>query len=99
MPESLTAELIDLRDRVRAFIEDDLQPLEATLGEDATAPVPDEIRRRVRERSRECGFFQMTQPRAFGGSEAGPMAFDAASTRRCNGANPCGSGLLASAPC
>lgn len=74
MPESLTAELIDLRDRVRAFIEDDLQPLEATLGEDATAPVPDEIRRRVRERSRECGFFQMTQPRAFGGSEAGPLA-------------------------
>jgi acyl-CoA dehydrogenase len=74
MPESLSPDLVELRDRVRAFIEDDLRPLEAALGDDATAPVPDETRQRVRERSRALGLFQMTQPSAFGGSESGPLA-------------------------
>lgn len=73
MPESLSPELIDLRDRVQTFIDDDLGPLETALGDDATASAPEETRRKVRERSRELGFFQMTQPRAFGGSEAGAL--------------------------
>lgn len=74
MPESLTPDLIELRDRVHAFVEDDLRPLETALGDDATASVPDQTRGRVRDRSRELGFFQMTQPQAFGGSGAGPLA-------------------------
>ena len=74
MPESLTPELNELRDRVQAFVDDDLRPLEGALGDDDAVPVPDETRRRVRERSRALGLFQMTQPRAFGGSEAGPLA-------------------------
>ncbi|MPZ99632.1 MAG: hypothetical protein GEU80_09920 [Dehalococcoidia bacterium] len=74
MPESLPPDLVDLRDRVQAFIDDDLRPLDDALGDDANAPVPSETRQRVRERSRELGFFGMTQPKAFGGSQAGPLA-------------------------
>jgi acyl-CoA dehydrogenase len=73
MPESIGPELEALRDRVRAFIEDDLRPLEAGLGDDSEA-VPEETRRRVRERSRELGLFQMTQPPEFGGTNTGPLA-------------------------
>ncbi|MBM3139551.1 MAG: acyl-CoA dehydrogenase [Chloroflexi bacterium] len=74
MPESLTPELVALRDRVQSLIDDDLRPLEAALGDDLEAAVPEETRARVRERSRELGLFAMTQPRAFGGNEAGPLA-------------------------
>lgn len=72
MPESLPPELVALRDRIRAFVEDDLRPLEAGLQPDA--PAPPDVRQRVRERSRELGLFGMTQPRSAGGNEAGPLA-------------------------
>ena len=72
MPESIGAELEQLRDRVQAFINDDLQPLEAALGE--ADSVPEDTRRQVRERSRELGLFQMTQPEEFGGYYTGPLA-------------------------
>ncbi len=72
MPESIGAELEQLRDRVQAFIEDDLRPLEAALGE--ANSVPEDTRRQVRERSRELGIFQMTQPEEFGGANTGPLA-------------------------
>ncbi len=74
MPESLTPELVALRDRVQAFVDDDLRPLEDALGDDPDPAVPDDTRRRVRERSRELGLFQMTQPAAFGGASTGPLA-------------------------
>ena len=70
MPESLPADLVDLRDRLTAFGAE-LRALGAGLGEDG---VPDEIRAKVRERSKELGFFGMMQPREVGGSEAGPLA-------------------------
>jgi alkylation response protein AidB-like acyl-CoA dehydrogenase len=72
MPESIGAELEQLRDRVQAFIDDDLKPLEAALGE--ADSVPEDTRRQVRERSRELGLFQMTQPEEFGGVNTGPLA-------------------------
>ena len=72
MPESLPPDLVALRDRIRAFVDDDLSPLERDL--DPDAPVPADVRQRVRERSRELGLFGMTQPREFDGSEAGPLA-------------------------
>ena len=74
MPESLPVELVELRDRVAAFAEGELRPLEAGLGEDPDAALPDEFARQVRARSRELGLFGMTQPREVGGSEAGPLA-------------------------
>ncbi len=72
MPESLPPDLVALRDRMRAFVEADLLPLEASLEPDA--PAPSDIRQRVRVRSKELGLFGMTQPRSAGGSEAGPLA-------------------------
>ena len=74
MPESLTPDLLSLRDRAQAFIDDELRPLERTLGDDVNAPVPDDTRRQVRESSRDAGFFGMTQPVEFGGASASPMA-------------------------
>jgi acyl-CoA dehydrogenase len=74
MPESLNPQLCALRDEVHAFIEHDLRPLEASLDEDPEAAVPEEARERVRARARELGIFGMTQPEAFGGSAAGPLA-------------------------
>lgn len=73
MPEAIGAELEALRARVQAFIDDDLRPLEAALG-DGDGAVPDETRHRVRERSRELGLYQMTQPVEFGGVQTGPLA-------------------------
>ena len=72
MPESLPPDLVALRDRIRAFVDDDLRPLEDGLDTDASTPV--EVRQIVRERSKELGLFGMTQPRSVGGSEAGPLA-------------------------
>ena len=69
MPESLSPELIALRDRVDALARDALVPLtqDETL-DDA------ERRTRVREASQAAGLFRMTQPKEFGGLAAGPLA-------------------------
>ena len=76
MPDSLTPELLQLRSDVEAFTENDLRPLEEDL--DPVAPVPREVSRKVVEASRERGLFGMTQPRDFGGSEAGPLSLTVA---------------------
>ncbi len=78
MPESLGPELVALRERVQAFINDDLRPLEEALGDDYEAAIPDDMRRRVRDWSREVGLFAMTQPVEFGGIGAGPLALTVA---------------------
>ncbi len=81
MPESLPPDLVDLRDRLRAFIEE-MRALEGDLDdggvEGGDGPAPEDVRRRVRERSKELGFFGMTQPVEFGGSEAGALAMTVA---------------------
>lgn len=102
MPESLAPEHIELRDRSREFIHTTLAPLES--GIDPGAPIPREVRRQVIEASRAAGFFGMTQPEAYGGTEAGPLAMTvvretlAAANLRLSGAvfGP-GPGVLATA--
>jgi len=76
MPESLPAELLELRARIEAFARDELAPLAASL--DPESDVPKEVAREVRERSRAKGLFQLTQPAAFGGAGAGPLALTVA---------------------
>jgi acyl-CoA dehydrogenase len=70
MPESLAPETQELRGRARALTEA-IRSCEAALqaGEDPTA-----VRAQVAARAREAGIFGMTQPRAVGGTEAGPLA-------------------------
>lgn len=76
MPESLPADLLDLRARLEAFVEGELKPREAGL--DDESPAPADVARQVRERSRALGFYGMTQPAEFGGTEAGPLAMTVA---------------------
>ena len=72
MPESLTPEQLDLRDRVNAFMTDEVSPLEESI--DANEPVPEEARRQVRERSRAAGIYGLTQPVEYGGTYSGAVA-------------------------
>ena len=65
MPESLPPELQRLRDDTAALARDVLAP----LGED-----PAGHRGRIVAASKEAGLFSMTQPRAFGGTEANTLA-------------------------
>ncbi len=59
MPEQLTKELLVLRDRATQF----------------TRQLPAlQSRRDAISAARQAGFFQMTQPRRYGGSAAGPLA-------------------------
>lgn len=78
MPDQLPADLIDLRERVTRFIDEDLRPLEQGMAGDEDAPANNDLRREVAERSRAAGFFGMTQPAEFGGTEAGPLALTVA---------------------
>lgn len=74
MPESLPPELSELRARVEALVAE-LRELEPQVPEEhGDLRVPESLRARVRARSQELGFFQMTQPREVGGTEAGPLA-------------------------
>jgi len=72
MPESIPNELLELRARIDAFARDELAPRAATL--EGAAGVPADVANSVRDRSRELGLFQLTQPEAFGGAGAGPLA-------------------------
>jgi alkylation response protein AidB-like acyl-CoA dehydrogenase len=77
MPESIPPELLDLRARIGAFCRDELAPRVHDL--QGAARIPADLAREVRERSRALGLFQLTQPAAFGGSGAGPLALTVAS--------------------
>ena len=76
MPESLQPELIELRDAVERFARDVLEPTAQSLA-DGTLALSD-AHAQVREASKTAGFFTMTQPAAFGGSEAGQLALTVA---------------------
>lgn len=69
MPESLTPELVELRDRVDTLARETLVPLAGDESLD-----PGARRERVRAASRDAGLFGMTQPAEFGGSAAGALA-------------------------
>ena len=62
MPEQLTLSQQELADRIRAFARDELEPRRNMAAAQA--------RQEVIEASRRGGFFAMTQPASFGGSQA-----------------------------
>ena len=72
MPESLSPELVQLREDAERFAADVLIPRQAELaaGHTTFAAVRDAVSRAARA----AGFFAMTQPKSHGGSEAGPLA-------------------------
>ncbi|MCH7653120.1 MAG: acyl-CoA dehydrogenase family protein, partial [Chloroflexi bacterium] len=74
MPESLTPELRKLQTRVKSFIEEELQPLDEGLDGDPYAPIPDQVRKRVREASESHGLYGASLPSDVGGLAAGPLA-------------------------
>lgn len=59
--------LVDLRARMRRYVEEELVPLERELGLDAEAPWPREVLQGVWRRSSELGFYQACLPVALGG--------------------------------
>ena len=65
MPESLTPELLQLRDSTDAFARDTLAPLAADFPAN---------RKRIIEASKAAGLFSMTQPKTVGGSQASVLA-------------------------
>ena len=73
MPDSLTTELIALRSHAERFAVDVLLPQRQAV--DAQLQTnPDKMRQAVVAAARAAGFFGMTQPVAFGGTQAGPLA-------------------------
>lgn len=75
MPEVLADDLRDLRRRLQAFCSEQLPGWQQRLTAGAEAAG---IHAEVRAAARALGTFAMTQPRAFGGSEAGPLALTVA---------------------
>ena len=71
MPESLTPDLIALRKNGERFAVDVLLPNEARVVAGAIDHAT--ARRNVIAAAKEAGFFAMTQPAQFGGSEAGAL--------------------------
>ena len=71
--DSLPAELEELRTRLRAFLRDELLPRERMEGLEEEAAASQALRRWVRTRSNELGFFRLTQPREIGGEGLGPL--------------------------
>lgn len=72
MPESLSADLLRLRQSAERFAQEVLLPLQAALAEGQICP--SEARNNVIRTSRDAGFFKMTQPKSAGGAEAGLLA-------------------------
>lgn len=72
MPESLSPELVQLRERAERFAREVLLPNQAVLSAGAADPAA--IRDAVIRASRDAALFAMTQPKSAGGSEAGPLA-------------------------
>lgn len=72
MPDQIAPELLELRESMQRFIDDDLRPLEELA--DKGDIDEQKLGLEVIKRSRELGFFGMTQPEEFGGTQAGPLA-------------------------
>ena len=72
-PDAVPDELDVLRRRLRTFIDDELLPVERQhrLADEHQAPV--DLRRWVRQRSRELSLFTLFQPRELGGGGLGPL--------------------------
>ena len=70
LPSCLPADVVDAQARMVAFIEKELKPWEVLLDTEASHS---ELAGKVRARSKELGFFPMTQGRHIGGSQAGAL--------------------------
>lgn len=73
MPENLPPELMGTRETAKAFIVDELTMLEQSIAETTSAAAMAELRRRVRDRSRQLGLYFKTQPAEYGGTPAGTL--------------------------
>ncbi len=71
--DDLSPPLMELRERLRAFIRDELLPIEAERRLVEEADVPPDLRRWVRARAEALGFFRLAQPRELGGGGLGPL--------------------------
>jgi alkylation response protein AidB-like acyl-CoA dehydrogenase len=71
--EPVPPALDDLRRRLRAFIDDELLPVERARGLTDEHQAAPELRRWVRQRSRELGLFTLFQSRELGGDGLGPL--------------------------
>jgi acyl-CoA dehydrogenase len=84
MPETLSFELIALRERVEQLAENWLRPLEAEIerGEARTA----DALARVRAASKVAGLYTLTQPAEVGGTPTGPLGLTVVreALARCN---------------
>jgi len=71
--DTLPPELEELRQRLRAFLNDELLPAEREHGIVEEADATPDLRRWARTRSSELGFFRLTQPADVGGAGLGPL--------------------------
>ncbi len=71
MPDHLTPELVSLRTLCQEFAQNTLLP-------DTAHESPQASHARIRHASKEAGLFTMTQPTAFGGTQAGQLALTVA---------------------
>lgn len=76
-PDALPDDIHEIRRRLRAFIEDELLPVERERGLADEHQAPADLRRWVRRRSRELSIFTLLQPRELGGGGLGPLALAA----------------------
>lgn len=70
---ALPPDLAALRQRLHAFLHDELLPRERETGVADEADAADELRRWVRGRANELGFYRLLQPRDLGGGGVGPL--------------------------
>jgi acyl-CoA dehydrogenase len=71
--DDLPADLDALRDRLRAFLRDELLPAERESGVQDEAGAAIALRRWVRRRADELGFFRLAQPVELGGGGLGTL--------------------------
>ena len=76
-PITLPPEIVALRERLGAFIEEELEPASVKEGLADDAQASPALRRWARARSAELGFYRLAQPAELGGGGLGPMALTA----------------------
>ncbi|MBI2760160.1 MAG: acyl-CoA/acyl-ACP dehydrogenase [Chloroflexi bacterium] len=71
--DHLPPDLAAIRDRLAAFLKDELLPAERERGVYEEGDAPADLRRWVRTRSQKLGLFRLTQPKDVGGDAIGPL--------------------------
>src|SRR5947209_13556950 len=73
LPIALPAEIEALRVRLHEYLHGELLPAERRAGVNEEADAEPELRRQVRTRAAELGFFRLLQPPELGGGGLGPL--------------------------